>query len=157
MSYTHYFMAPKGVEGYEQALPIVKDILKRYKSIVAFEDGDEGDAVANNEIIRFNGVDGEGYETFWFENWATKFSFCKTNRMPYDIVVCEVLAALRFHIPKLHVGSDGFPNSDKDLSEVWDRVDELDESWAEALDNVSRLYNLDFSKLKPNHVLEELM
>ena len=43
-----------------------------------------------NEIC-FNGVGDNGCETFYLNNKATSFSFCKTREMPYDIYVWHLL------------------------------------------------------------------
>jgi len=46
------------------------------------------------------------------ETWEPKerggyFSFCKTRRLPYDLLVCAVLILLKHHFPKSEVSSDG--------------------------------------------------
>jgi len=72
----------------------------------------------SNEMIRFNGVNGEGHETFIFfkkmpkeissDKSSRHFYFCKTARKPYDLAVCLVLLSLAQHAPKsVELGSDG--------------------------------------------------
>jgi hypothetical protein len=70
-------------------------------------------------MIRFNGVNGEGHETFIFFKKMPKeqqissdksrhFYFCKTARKPYDLAVCLVLLSLAQHASKsVELGSDG--------------------------------------------------
>lgn len=60
-------------------------------------------------LIRFNGIEDDGHETFFFEQAATKFSFCKTAAKPYDVVVCALLAAIAERAPMVKVSSDGEP------------------------------------------------
>ena len=43
-----------------------------------------------NEIC-FNGIGDSGCETFYLNNKATDFSFCKTCELPYDIYVWHLL------------------------------------------------------------------
>lgn len=142
MGYTHYVRAVEGTKGYTKALPVVKDILERYSSDIDFRADGKG---INITPIRQAG------ESFCFPNCKFRFEFCKTNRWSYDIVVCEVLAVLRYFIPKLHVLSDGFP-SESELLDVFDQ--KLDENWNKAIDNVSKRYNLDFMKLRTANATE---
>jgi hypothetical protein len=98
--------------------------------------------VANEKMIRFNGIRDDGHETFVFFNkkvqcaearkWGsnTGFAFCKTARKPYDIVVCEVLLVLKRFMPNLDVGSDGFSGYLKEPK--------LDGMWPEAIENVKQ-------------------
>lgn len=44
-------------------------------------------------IIRFNGVEDDGHETFYLPKKKRSFNFCKTARKPYDIAVAMVLLA----------------------------------------------------------------
>ena len=43
------------------------------------------------DLIRFNGQDDAGYETFYLTKAPTHFAFCKTGRQPYDAAVIAVL------------------------------------------------------------------
>jgi hypothetical protein len=58
-------------------------------------------------LIRFNGVEDDGHETFFFEQAAQKFAFCETANKPYDVVVTAVLAAIADWAWMVKVSSDG--------------------------------------------------
>lgn len=70
-------------------------------------------------LIRFNGLQDEGHETFMVTREMPKdpsydpdskesFDFCKTARKPYDLAVCLVLLSMSRHAPKsFKVSSDG--------------------------------------------------
>ncbi len=67
-------------------------------------------ADGGDTCIRFNGVGDDGHETFFFEQHATDFSFCKTAQKPYDVAVCAVLAAIADRTSLVKVSSDGDPS-----------------------------------------------
>ena len=149
MGYTSYWnttkWSKKDKEGFVAALPAVQDIFERYKDIIQFECGDPKPAVANKKMIRFNGIDDDGHETFIIFNKKKQseygkgdFAFCKTARKPYDIVVCEVLLVLSAYMPGLEVSSDGW------TVEKSTRV--IDGEWEKALQNVEKHYGHVFKK-----------
>lgn len=79
------------------------------------------DPIFNNEEIWLNGDCSVqmAYEGFYLvrllENgpWIKPdkngcvYEFCKTGRMPYDLLVSGALMALKHHFPEMHVWSDG--------------------------------------------------
>lgn len=75
------------------------------------------DVLINDSLVRFNGVDDDAHETFYFSVFKTGFNFCKTNVKPYDDVVCACL-----YIAKLIFGDDIEVNQDCDLSEDEDII-----------------------------------
>jgi len=60
-------------------------------------------------LIRFNGVDDAGHETFSISSdcMAQGFDFCKTAEKPYDIAVCACLIICKHWFPDIKVSSDG--------------------------------------------------
>jgi len=80
-----------------------------------------GEPTFTSDLISFNGdaVGGMYHETFYFErefepeSWQTPdengryFSFCKTARKPYDLLVTAVLIRVKHHFPEIIVYSDG--------------------------------------------------
>lgn len=145
MGYTHYWNSKKcnteqDREGMKKALPIIKDIVKRYNKILRLEhDTPRKRAKVNENCIRFNGIGEDGHETFLFKI-GNEFDFCKTVRKSYDLPVCEVLLVLKAHMPNMEISSDGF----------WGRLEEqkkevkLDESWNQAINNVRELYGIHY-------------
>jgi len=141
MGYTHYMNTDNWSRqdelGFEKALPIVRKILKRHKDIVQFECDNAKRPVVSKKQIRFNGIGKDGHETFYIGNKEKQvdlsngaFSFCKTSRKPYDVVVCEVLLVLNAFCPHLSVSSDGFSGYLQDA--------QLDGEWLTAMQNVSQ-------------------
>jgi len=125
MGYTHYYYQKKNLTQKQwekvclETFQII-DYCKSKKIDLAFESDIPKPADVSNEMIRFNGVGGEGHETFIFfkkkpnpEAWSKSesedyFYFCKTARKPYDLAVCLVLLSLANHAPKsVKLGSDG--------------------------------------------------
>jgi hypothetical protein len=112
MGYTHYFeqigQAPTDQQ-WEQIVAETQQILHKYKKIVCFED-DQPDLPpqVDERIIRFNGKNGLGYETFFLDRFQRGFEFCKTARKPYDAPVVEVLKVVKKIAPTwLKLSSDG--------------------------------------------------
>lgn len=58
-----------------------------------------------NEIC-FNGYGDGGCETFYLNNKATDFSFCKTNELPYDIYVWHLLTFCQMIKKDFHARRD---------------------------------------------------
>ena len=61
--------------------------------------------ILENEIC-FNGVADLGCETFYLNNKATDFSFCKTREMPYDIYVWHLLTFCQMIKKDFHARRD---------------------------------------------------
>lgn len=134
MGYTHYWRTPKELPA-DKFAAIVADAQKIFiaceqQGITLAGGLGKGEPEANEERIWFNGskINGEDHETFYlYQRFPTEdlhwcrpdkngryFSFCKTTRKPYDIVVCAVLMAVKDHLQQtIIVKSDG------DLSREW--------------------------------------
>jgi hypothetical protein len=69
----------------------------------------------NERNVKFNGVDDDAHETFFFNIKKTGFNFCKTNAKPYDVVVCGCLyiAKLVFD-DNIKVNQDCDPSDDEE-------------------------------------------
>lgn len=74
----------------------------------------DGEPQFNAERIALNGVEatGDDYESFVLVSGATTFEFCKTGRMPYDVVVTAILLRAAHTVPGFDVRSDGGWGSD---------------------------------------------
>lgn len=127
MGYTHYWNLKKKPSNYKEGwLNVQLDIQKilRVKSndiILRGGDG-SGSPEFTNELICFNGDGSKGldHETFYFDG-VTDFSFCKTARKPYDLIVCLILISLKNNIEGFDFSSDG----DKD---EWEEIFEFYET-----------------------------
>ena len=126
MGYTHYWnlkKVPKDIE--KQYLNVLLDLqvinrnlppysttaggaFKNYP-IVLRDGGGEGSPEFSNECISFNGDGKLGlhHESFYFDKDQIDFRFCKTNRKPYDFVVCLALLSIKNHIEGFEFSSDG--------------------------------------------------
>ena len=72
------------------------------------EEDDSSDVLIDDECIIFNGIGEDAHETFMLEKAGDSFSFCKTNRKPYDTAVVTVLILANHHAPDVWgVSSDG--------------------------------------------------
>lgn len=132
MGYTHYWRNPEGFSDEEWAV-IKHDTEALFKNLpehshssgdyygsepLAIDDQNGGPPVVDEDIIWFNGTGALSYETFVLYRKPEKFSFCKTARKPYDLVVQAVLLIARLAKPSLYVASDGEP-------EDWETAAEL--------------------------------
>jgi len=108
MGYTHYWRPLKGIE--PTTFARLSKEAARVASIVKSEAlagaGLGKDPEFTSEVIRFNGKDGEGHETFLLTADPSEFNFCKTAQKPYDIVVVAILCLLAHHT-EIEVSSDG--------------------------------------------------
>jgi hypothetical protein len=112
MGYTHYFrtkVVPKEAYAsiktdFETLIPF----LTVRNSPLAGWDG-EGEAIINDEEIRFNGVGEDGHETMSLGLDTNGFNFCKTVRKPYDLAVTSLLVIASQHLgDNVRVSSDGY-------------------------------------------------
>ena len=101
----------------------IDKVLKEKSNInVQFELDDDKPAQSDMTVVRFNGIDHQGHETFnlprvfnprSYDNKDDKgrhFSFCKTAEKPYDLLVCCCLIIFSKYFPKdsdFGVSSDG--------------------------------------------------
>jgi hypothetical protein len=153
MGYTHYWYFTQFTEadaaGYAQALPVVKDIVRRHRDVLAYEwDQPERPPLVARRCIRLNGRNKDGHETFWFrppildakpgrrQRAVPTEDFTKTAQKPYDLCVSELLLVLKAHLPHLEIDSDGF-SAYLDEAER-DSLAALDGTWAQAIENVKR-------------------
>eukprot|EP01036_Dinobryon_divergens_P028790 gene28790-37793_t len=88
-------------------------IKEKYGKLISYESDDPRPPVVDDEMIRFNQAH-DGHETFLLtKEHIIGFSFCKTARKEYDIVVALVLLSCHMHAPNvLDIGSDGHWDSD---------------------------------------------
>jgi len=121
MGYTHYFRRAPKLEKKEFEL-FAKDVAKIFEFAkengVPLADGlgEEGTLpVADGEMIRFNGLGDDSFETMAIDRIARErlsddekvFNFCKTGHRPYDKIVTAVLVCFKLHFPSAEIDSDG--------------------------------------------------
>jgi hypothetical protein len=121
MGYTHYitFKDSLKTKDYKLALRQITRLVRRYNK--AQPEGSNtrlsgftAHAIENAyEGVKFNGAGDYGCEDFWlpadpFEDDGNDFHFCKTNQMPYDIVVVAALCLLSHYCKNgVTISSDG--------------------------------------------------
>lgn len=136
MGYTHYYGLKKEIKEIPtEALKKIKKVIKEYKEILRSEYDEETEAIATKKMIRFNGIEDEGHETFYFDT-TTKSEFCKTAMKAYDLPCSIVLLLLFNYIPEFELASDGLYVSDKKV--------ELDGNWSEAFEIVKTKFGIEF-------------
>jgi hypothetical protein len=155
MGYTHYFNFIEDKTKFsEKELEIVQDIVSRYGKILQLEEDESYPPIIDDDLIKFNGIGEDGHETFYLETTDYDFNFCKTNRKPYDLPICEILLVLKsLNSNDFKLESDGFYVSKED-AELFENegILKLDGNWDEAIDNVKGLYGikLEFKLKKSN-------
>ena len=129
MGYTHYF--PHKCSFTVQQWQVIKtmflSVYKKYGELISYESEDPRPPVGDDKMIRFN-QKYDGHETFLLtRDQLARFSFCKTARKDYDIVVALVLLSCHMHAPNvLEISSDG----------DWD-----DDTWPDARQAYMELFN----------------
>jgi hypothetical protein len=142
MGYTHYWRFHKDkldTQNLRGTFKLVSEEIKTLlealpKDIVIRGGMGVGDPIINESETWFNGDDEKGldHETFSVE-WKGEggFSFCKTARKPYDLLVCASLLSFHNHFPH-----DVFTiSSDGDAEEWQSAVDFYNETTNQIIDN----------------------
>lgn len=110
MGYTHYFEQKAEVEPrrWHDVAARAKRIIDAAPCEIRREYDESEPPTVTADLIRFNGADDAGYETFYLERSSVGFHFCKTDRRPYDAVVVAILLVLDKYAPGCHdIASDG--------------------------------------------------
>lgn len=111
MGHTHYHPLTREIEP-ETFAAFASDARRLFEATdipLAGSDG-EGEPEATDEIVAFNGVGDDSYESFVLTPGYTAFRFCKTAFRPYDPVVVAVLCAAMQHFGDgIEVGTDASP------------------------------------------------
>lgn len=130
MGYTHYWRHDQKLNGkalfaaFQDARKIVE--AAKAKGIQLRGGGGEGEPVVD-EAIWLNGARelDEDCETFAFPVTGSTLKdsmvhggypsdFCKTARLPYDVVVCAILLVLKHHLgEQIRIASDGARRADE--------------------------------------------
>lgn len=105
MGYTHYWSVlrladdtvfdMRFAEAVEDIRALMKHNQEHLRIPVASWNGEEGtEPEITADSIAFNGVGENSHESFVVESKSSPFEFCKTNRKPYDLLVCVSLLML---------------------------------------------------------------
>ena len=111
MGYTHYYNIQdpsQPLRGSEIAQDIQNIILASEIPIGDGSDDRDSEPILEHDLVRLNGIGDEAHETLCYPpdfEWNREFhrpesegfSFCKTARKPYDVVVCAALLAIKHH------------------------------------------------------------
>ena len=153
MGYTHYWnfknkVAPKDIENgrlkWELAISKVKLALEyvQKKGIKIADGGGTNKPHIGKNAICFNGYGKEMCETMYITYKDGGFSFCKTERKPYDLLVCLTLLAFKETFgDDFEYTSDGITKEeyeDRENNEYWKSINFVPEGpgkeWQEAYD-----------------------
>ena len=125
MGYTHYWHFGPFIDevDYSTALSECRKIVRESPIKLGNWEGNAGPLLRDG--FTFNGKGEDAYETFSMkaepdrDNW-----FCKTGRMPYDVVVVACLCVLADRLgPKgIHVTSNGDPHEWEDGKALAEKV-----------------------------------
>jgi hypothetical protein len=118
MGYTHYWYKEKELSenNWKTFIAEIEVLFKGNTLLCSEYDKPDSLPIADDELVRFNGKDEDGHETFYFprvesgqtEDDGKRFSFCKTAYKPYDSYVVRALMLAEEHFGKgIRVESDG--------------------------------------------------
>lgn len=153
MGYTHYWnfknkVAPAEIENgrlkWELAVNKVKEALAYVQSKgieIAGWDG-TGKPIVNTKEISFNGAGQGRCETMYISYKDGSWSFCKTERKPYDLLVCLTLLAFKDAFgDDFEYTSDGITKEDyedRENNEYWKKINFVpkgpEKEWQDAYD-----------------------
>jgi len=122
MGYTHYFSLNKAASQTQKNKihNFTKKVLTYFRELVQYETDNYELPTNKDGVIRFNGVESLGHETFYLDLNETGFNFCKTARKPYDLPTCIVLIICKQILGnKLELSSDGYFNEDWNEAIEW--------------------------------------
>jgi len=132
MGYTHYWKRSKDldktmfIEAKNDCQKICDVLKNQYDIQIQKEYDDSNPPIFNDDIIRFNGIEDDGHETFLItSNGNDHFQFCKTAEKPYDLAVqCCLLIFHYYFKSDFTFSSDGgeedWANAVKVVNEVFD-------------------------------------
>lgn len=105
MGYSHHFSGSLTPLQFREWATRCKVLYKKIAKMgIPIGSGDgEGDLPEFSEnAVWFNGIGADSHESFFLEaNEALAFrEFCKTNKKPYDLMVCLALIAMKQTAPK---------------------------------------------------------
>ncbi len=116
MGWTHYWERKSEVpaEAFEKAAKDCKVVLDKIDVTLAGPQS-EGKPIFTSNAIMFNGIKGQGCEAFSIELMEQPrrlnqkvFSYCKTEKLPYDLCVKSTLVVLKHYLgDHIRVMSDG--------------------------------------------------
>ena len=134
MGYTHYWYkkAELPQDKWDAFLKSIKPIVDAGSDVLCFEqDKPDVKPKLGKDLVRFNGREHDGHETFYFDRKQEDgspdehgfyFNFCKTIRKPYDYHVVEVLKLAKKHFgDDIKLASDGgvFSDESDDMVSGW--------------------------------------
>jgi hypothetical protein len=125
MGYTHYWEQAEKLDRdkWLKAVEDCKKVCTESGVKIQYEYDDPKAPLFGKSMIRFNGVDENGHETFLVKRAKERFLFCKTAYKDYDICVTACLVVLKHHF-----GDDFRVFSDGD-NEGFDNAKKLVKSW----------------------------
>jgi hypothetical protein len=136
MGYTHHWsnaaeFRPEAWEALQDATrKIIDKARNSYFIQVQYEYDEARPPQIDDKMIRFNGPDEDGHETFLLERGTEDYAFCKTNRKDYDAIVVAVLIAAAEYSTGFAWRSDGDPAEHADGLRLYNEAtgNGLDES-----------------------------
>ena len=108
MGYTHYWNHDGFTDSeWEQVKQQAPNIIGASSVPVQFEYDESKPYFISDNLLRFNGIDDDGHETFYFPKEGSDREFCKTARKPYDEIVVAMLIMMSRIKPSFSWSSDG--------------------------------------------------
>lgn len=108
MGYTHYYETDKVIpqKKWNNFTKDVKILLKD-NDLIQREYNESKPPEINKDHILFNGIGGNGHETFYLPR-KNEGNYCKTANKPYDVCVTATLLLAHMHLDdKIKLASDG--------------------------------------------------
>lgn len=162
MGYTHYWTKTREFTDAEwldimtAAASILSTAINSYMITLVYEsDQLDKKPLVSDPVIRFNGADDDGHETFYFDRCANDFEFCKTARKDYDAPVVAILIAARNIAPDaISWRSDGWLSEHADAVQLYNEACDADLEWSNVdpsdndpdIDKVTNVRSLDHAR-----------
>lgn len=148
MGYTHYYTQNRDFtfEEWQEIVTLLVHMLDHLPAHTTSAGGYYADqpleisSEYNGRFLMFNGKFSLGHEDFYLKRQGSGFQFCKTERKPYDLIVCALLLAIQEIAPNaLEISSDGDMRGD---------------DWQPAREFLANLPGVRQIEAEPTHFLE---
>lgn len=129
MGYTHYFKKTEELpqDVWEESfIPEAAQIMKESGVALGDNFGNvDSKPVITQDVLSFNGISPDDYETFSLSRKREDFNFCKTQYRPYDKVVVAILMLAEEHFDGFSWSSDGNAEDHKEGKELLEKCQHL--------------------------------
>ena len=126
MGYTHYWNKKSDLDQNvwnDEFIPTVQKIMEVSEVELGNNFGEpDSKPTVDNQVVSFNGIQPQDYETFLISRVKEDFNFCKTQYRHYDKVVVAILMLANELFEDFEWSSDGNDEDHKEGKELLEKI-----------------------------------